>query len=253
MAFLSGRTSLTTVQAGDIATDAITTAKIAASAVTTAKIAANNIDSTLTKDALIADYTEVTAATGDSLLLGDVNDSGNTKRDTVQGILDLVPAAGGFTLATPQATTSGSNVTFGSIPTGTTMIVVMFNGVSCSSTDDDLDVTIGDAGGLEKSGYISCSKHITGTTLASTPSTLEFKIRNDSADSTAGGHMILSLENSSTFTWAASGIVTHNPAGGELMAYGAGVKSLSAELTQVDIANGGGGTFDAGEINIMYQ
>jgi hypothetical protein len=81
--FLSGRTSLTTVQ----------TADIAAGAITTAKIAANNIDSTLTKDALIADYTEVTIATGDSLLLGDVGDSGNTKRDTVQGLLDL--AGGG--------------------------------------------------------------------------------------------------------------------------------------------------------------
>jgi len=69
MAFLSGRTSLTTVQTGNIA--------------------ANAIDSTLTKDALIADYSEVTVVAGDSILLGDVGDSGNTKRDTVQGVLDL--------------------------------------------------------------------------------------------------------------------------------------------------------------------
>jgi len=50
----------------------------------------NSIDETKLKDAFVADFTEVTVATGDSILLGDVNDSGNTKRDTVQGIIDLV-------------------------------------------------------------------------------------------------------------------------------------------------------------------
>jgi len=56
----------------------------------------NAVDEDKLKDALIADFTEVTVATGDSILLGDATDSGNTKRDTVQGILDLVPAAGGL-------------------------------------------------------------------------------------------------------------------------------------------------------------
>jgi hypothetical protein len=53
-------------------------------------IVANSVDETKLKDAFVADFTEVTVATGDSILLGDVNDSGNTKRDTVQGIIDLV-------------------------------------------------------------------------------------------------------------------------------------------------------------------
>ncbi len=73
----------------DLADLAISTAKIANTAVTTAKIATNNIDETLLKDALIADFSEVVVAAGDSFLLGDVGDSGNTKRDTIQGILDL--------------------------------------------------------------------------------------------------------------------------------------------------------------------
>ena len=63
--------------------------------VTTAKIAANAVDETKLKDALVADFTEVVVAVGDSILLGDATDSGNTKRDTVQGVLDLVPAGGG--------------------------------------------------------------------------------------------------------------------------------------------------------------
>ena len=53
----------------------------------------NSIDETKLKDALVADFTEVTVATGDSLVFGDATDSGNTKRDTVQGVIDLVHGA----------------------------------------------------------------------------------------------------------------------------------------------------------------
>jgi len=73
-----------------IADDAIDSEHYAATSIDTAHIATNQIDETLIKDAFVADFTEVTVATGDSILLGDVNDSGNTKRDTVAGIIDLV-------------------------------------------------------------------------------------------------------------------------------------------------------------------
>ncbi len=55
----------------------------------TSDIAANAIDETLIKDAFVADFTEVEVASGDSFLLGDASDSGNTKRDTVAGVLAL--------------------------------------------------------------------------------------------------------------------------------------------------------------------
>jgi hypothetical protein len=58
--------------------------------VNTAAIQNNAVTAAKLKDALLADFTEVVIATGDSLLLGDVGDSGNTKRDTVQGLIDLV-------------------------------------------------------------------------------------------------------------------------------------------------------------------
>jgi hypothetical protein len=57
----------------------------------TANIANNAVDETKLKDALIPDFTEVTVATGDSVIFGDATDSSYTKRDTVQGILDLAP------------------------------------------------------------------------------------------------------------------------------------------------------------------
>jgi hypothetical protein len=91
----------------------------------------NAVDEDKLKDALIPDFTEVTVATGDSILLGDATDSGNTKRDTVQGILDLVPAAG--------ADTSLSNLS----ATGTNKIAqvwVNFNGL-VFATRDSLNVS----------------------------------------------------------------------------------------------------------------
>ena len=96
------------VDGSNIADDAIDSEHYAGTSIDTAHIATNQIDETLIKDAFVADFTEVTVATGDSILLGDLNDSGNTKRDTVQGVLDLaVTAAVGLnTIWVPAAAMS---------------------------------------------------------------------------------------------------------------------------------------------------
>lgn len=75
-------------------------------------VAANGIDETKLKDALIADFAEVVVAAGDSFLLGDVGDGGKTKRDTIQGILDLAGGlfAEGF-ISSLQTLTSGGALT----------------------------------------------------------------------------------------------------------------------------------------------
>ena len=61
--------------------------------VATDKIANNAVDETKLKDALIGDFTDATVTASDTFMHGDATDSGNTKRDTVQGILDLVTSA----------------------------------------------------------------------------------------------------------------------------------------------------------------
>ena len=81
------------VKATPIADESVDSDAYVNTSIDTAHIATNQIDETLIKDAFVADFTEVTVATGDSILLGDVNDSGNTKRDTVQGVLDLAVTA----------------------------------------------------------------------------------------------------------------------------------------------------------------
>ena len=149
--------------------------------------------------------------------------------------------AGGFTLATEQATTSGTSVTFGSIPSGTKMIIIMFEGVSLSASVA-VDVTIGDAGGLETLGYVAVSTTAVGVDITSTA---EFLMSNDDASQLIQGTMTLVLKDSANFTWCSHHVIGTGVNG----FHGAGTKSLSAELTQVSVT---GGTFDAGSINIMY-
>ena len=84
-----------TVTGAKIVDNAINSEHYTDGSIDTAHIAVNQIDETLMKDAFVADFGEVVIAAGDSILLGDVSASGVTKRDTVQGILDLVPAGGG--------------------------------------------------------------------------------------------------------------------------------------------------------------
>jgi len=161
------------------------------------------------------------------------------------GLVKAVAAAG-FTLATEQATTSGTSVTFGSIPAGTKIIYVLFEGVSMTA-GVDLLVTIGDAGGLETSGYISTGMIIDTSSASNQNSTAAFLINVDSGARIVSGIMTLALKDSSNFTWISSHATKGFTDNG---GYGGGDKSLSAELTQVSIS---GGTFDAGSINIMYQ
>ena len=116
MPFLGTQPSRGLVGTAGIDADAITSAKIAddqidsehyaAGSIDTAHIAANQIDGTLTKDALIADYSDVTITAADLIMYGDATDSNNTKRDTVQGILDL--AGGGKILQVVNSDIDGS-------------------------------------------------------------------------------------------------------------------------------------------------
>ena len=71
----------------------LTSADITDGTIALADIATNQIDETLMKDAFVGDFSDVTVTAADAFLYGDATDSGNTKKDTVQGILDL--ATGG--------------------------------------------------------------------------------------------------------------------------------------------------------------
>tara|TARA_R110002020_G_scaffold33980_1_gene103129 strand:- start:2072 stop:3955 length:1884 start_codon:yes stop_codon:yes gene_type:complete len=60
----------------------------------------------------VAGGTEVTVASGDSIIFGDLTDSGNIKRDTVQGILDLASASDVQTFTSSGTWTKASGTTY---------------------------------------------------------------------------------------------------------------------------------------------
>jgi hypothetical protein len=253
MPFIGTQPAESALTTGHLGADIVTNAKIADDqidsehyvngSIDTAHIAANQIDGTLTKDALIADYSDVTITASDLIMYGDATDSNNTKRDTVQGVLDLVSA--GFTLGTEQASTSGNTVTFGSIPAGTKMIIISLEGVSLNGTVGNFTVQIGDSVGLETSGYLGGAWASTGLTATAGEA---FRLYSQHASDLMSGHVILTLKDASNFTWISSSSIW----GTNRSAISGGLKSLSAELTQVAV-KASADSFDAGSINIMYM
>ena len=178
----------------------------------------------------------------------------NTVRCTGYALKDggsPVAASAGLTLGTKQATTSGSSFTFSSIPSGTSLIFVNFDGVSLSGSSDNLLIRLGDAGGIETSGYTSTStKIISGAHPSADTSSAGFLIRLIDDGLVTSGQMILTLFDAGTFTWVQS----HTVLGSIYQPMiGGGKKALSAELTQLSLLTTGSDTFDAGSINISYQ
>jgi hypothetical protein len=149
---------------------------------------------------------------------------------------------GTITLATAVASTSGTSIDFTSIPSWVKRITVMFAGVSTNGLTS-YQLQLGDAGGIETTGYISSSN----STVSSTSGLLV--TANAVAANTYQGSAILSLMGGNT--WVYQSVISRNDA---FTFAGAGSKTLSDTLTQVRITTfNGTDTFDAGTINIMYE
>lgn len=243
------------------------------------------LDSVLDINALAA----ATITASDEIIFSDVDDSNINKKDTVQGILDLIPqaststlglvekatvgemAAGGVNkfpdakevkdyvdaevltsqiqLQSSVATTSGTSIDFTSIPSGVKRICINFMGVSLSGTDSFL-VQIGDSGGVETTGYLGTGGTLAGASTGSTTSTAGFIIRSAlSAPRLYNGTITLNL--SDTNEWCATGMFGDDVAA---LCFTGGNKTLSAELDRVRVTSvGGTDTFDAGSMSISWE
>ena len=179
--------------------------------------------------------------------LADNSTSGVKLTDT-----SVTPAklAQPLTLATAQASTSGTSIDFTSIPSWVKRITVMFSAVSTNGASSLL-IQIGDSGGIENTGYSSVAADFgAGTSEITTGFVLD---RLHSSFATFKGSIVLNVINGNTFV--CSGILA-NPdvTYGPLVSYSAGSKALSAQLDRVRITTvNGTDTFDAGSINIIYE
>ncbi|MGI9411541.1 MAG: hypothetical protein ACR2OV_15790 [Hyphomicrobiaceae bacterium] len=153
----------------------------------------------------------------------------------------------GITLDTEQATTSGTSVTFSGIPSTAKRITVMLDGVSGTSTGD-LTVELGDAGGIETSGYIS------GASIGASAGALTnaFALTTlIAASNTLSGQAVLHLEDATNNVWTLASSLTDGT-GSNPIWLGAGRKALSGTLTQLRFGVNAG-TFDAGSVNMQYD
>lgn len=151
-----------------------------------------------------------------------------------------------------SVTASGTTVDFTGIPAWAKRITVMFSGISTNGTSVPL-IQLGDAGGIENTGYEAGACFGTQAASHYYSSTVGFPL------STAGQLATWISSGSVTFTnisgniWVGSGSMF---LGGiaVVTAACAGSKTLSNTLDRIRITTvNGTDTFDAGTINIMYE
>lgn len=154
-----------------------------------------------------------------------------------------------MTVATEQATTSGTEITFGSIPAGTKMIYVLVEDLSFSA-ENAIDLQIGDSGGIETSGYESVNaKFDNGQNASVLIVTDAFSHQTAASGDSFQFAYRLFLADSTDNMWIGN-LCGANNSGVDAVIMGGGKKSLSGELTQLKLS---GGTFDAGSVSISYE
>lgn len=163
-----------------------------------------------------------------------------------------LPIGGGasyITLGTPQASTSGSVISF-TIPTWVHRVTVGLTGCSTNGTQSKI-IRIGTGGVVDTSGY-TCSQTDISATVGTTTATAFFQLNSSSVAARAeSGTIILDLINSSTNTWLIRSSLNQDGFGVQYTATGR--KSLSGTLDIISVIAGGADTWDAGEINITYE
>jgi hypothetical protein len=150
------------------------------------------------------------------------------------------------------ASTSGTSITFGGIPSGVRRVVVTFAGVSTNGTDSIL-VQLGDSGGVESTGYLGAGNAVTnGGATAGANSTAGFLIYSASASNIIHGAAVFELTDKATWAWVGHGTFALSNAATNMVS--ATSLALDSELTQLAITTvGGTDTFDAGSINVLYE
>lgn len=214
---------------------------------TTVQAAINELDSEKLSSAAgaVTDTNLSTVATGST-----TGDSASIPviTFTSKGRVTGVSTATKITSGTPIATTSGTSHDFTGIPSWVKRITLNISGVSTNGTSLII-LQLGDAGGIEATGYVGSVMNTTTEFIFSTG----FNITaNNSAVSAWHGAVTITLLDSSTNTWAAA-INTAVGASG-FLSCGGGSKSLSATLDRIRLTTvNGADTFDAGSINILYE
>ena len=170
---------------------------------------------------------------------------------TTQFNVTSTGAYGQLKSGTAVASTSGTSIDFTSLPSWVKRITIQFVGVSTSGTSPVL-VRSG-AGSIETSGYLSASIDLVNSTAVfARNDTSGFSIYAPSAAYVTHGNITLTLQSTSSNTWAISGTLGRSDSAAGT--FNGGSKSFSGVIDRVRITTvNGTDTFDAGSINILYE
>jgi hypothetical protein len=162
-----------------------------------------------------------------------------------------VAAIRGWIYTSIVNTTSGTAITLTSgIPSNSVEIEVFFNGVSTNTASQPPIIRLGDAGGVETTGYIGSVRGPTGVTGV-TNGFYTLRPQAFAAADLVRGRMRLSRWDPSLHLWIADG--TSNDAA-DWSSF-SGQKTLTpGPLTTIQITTPGGtATFDAGSARVRYR
>jgi hypothetical protein len=234
------------VSSTELATDAVTTTSIASSSgasngVTYAKI------QHVANMKVIGNVTGSLAAPSEVSILDEddmVSDSA-TAIPTQQSVKAYTESfvASRMVLETVKATTSGTTIDFTAIPSWVKRITVVLNGVSTNGSDN-LYIQLGDSDGIESTGYVSEVSNRGGDLTSTTGFVIT---RGSISSSTCYG--IVTICKCTGNTWISSANISIS----SLVNSSTGSKTLSATLDRIRLTGGGTNTFDAGQVNIMYE
>jgi hypothetical protein len=145
----------------------------------------------------------------------------------------------------------GTSVDFTGIPAGVRRITVMLSGISGSGTSA-FQIQIGDAGGIENTGYVGTGANIgvSATTITANSAGFLLTAGSVAANNYSG---IAFITNVTGNTWVSSATLSQQSGGGAIYV-SSGTKPLSDTLDRIRITTvNGTDTFDAGSINILYE
>ncbi len=158
----------------------------------------------------------------------------------------------GLTMGTNQTASAGDATfaDFTGIPSWARRITIMLDFIGTDGTEQ-LMLQLGDAGGLETSGYDGGVSNDSGASSLKNGTSFYLNAATVGTESTYGVVTLTSKLPSSN-TWAMHAILKID--GTTIGSQAAGVKSLTQPLTQFRISTDGTpDDFDSGTINIMYE
>lgn len=160
--------------------------------------------------------------------------------------------SGAFVAGTAVASTSGTSITFTSIPSWVKRVTVMFDGVSTNGSSNVI-IRVGTSSGVISTGYSAATGFFGGSNNSAIITyTNGFNIGGIAVSGILRGTLTLSLLDASTNSWVADSAFYNQ--GNTYQMFPTGNITLAGALTQISITTANGtDTFSAGKINILYE